>query len=181
VKAGDMCSVSGFKTTTINALRTIVDENGEGFFPSPSTVNRSRVLLDKYGAECVGYTQKNTKYGEVYYLNYERAFRLLLRACNLHELAWTSSVKVALTVDGADLFNGRNHMSTGIKITDERAAHPITKQPIMVVNRDADDDCMFVNMQSKEICCIMIIADAKESKHLYEEVFKEYYEWGEQL
>jgi hypothetical protein len=72
-------------------------------------------------------------------------------------------------------------VSTGIKITDERAVHPITKQPIMVVNRDADDDCMFVNMQSKEICCIMIIADAKDSKHLYEEVFKEYYEWGEQL
>jgi hypothetical protein len=71
VKAGDVCSVGGFKTTTINALCTIVDENGEGFFPSPSTVNRSRALLDKYGAECVGYTQRNTKYGEVYYLNHE--------------------------------------------------------------------------------------------------------------
>jgi hypothetical protein len=27
----------------------------------------------------------------------------------------------------------------------------------------------------------MIIADAKESKHLYKEVFQEYYDWEEKL
>jgi hypothetical protein len=27
----------------------------------------------------------------------------------------------------------------------------------------------------------MIIADAKDNKHLYEDVFKQYYEWGEKL
>jgi hypothetical protein len=31
------------------------------------------------------------------------------------------------------------------------------------------------------VCCVMIIADAKDNKHLYEDVFKEYYEWGEKL
>jgi hypothetical protein len=180
VKAGDVCSVGGFKTTTINALRTIVDENGEGFFPSPTTVNRSRALLDDYGAGLVGYVQRETKYGEVYFLNFERAFRLLLKACNIHDLAQTSSVKVALTVDGADLFKGRTHVSTGIKITDERAVHPISKQPFLVVDREEGED-MFVKVQTREVCCIMIIADAKDNKHLYEDVFKEYYEWGEKL
>ncbi len=181
VKAGDVCSVGGFKTTTINALRTIVDEDGEGFFPSPTTVNRSRALLDDYGAHVVGYTRRDTKYGEVYFLNFERAFRLLLKACNLHDLAQTSSVKVALTVDGADLFKGRTHVSTGIKITDERAVHPVSKQPFLVANRQDDDEDMFVKVQTREVCCIMIIADAKDNKHLYEDVFKEYYEWGKSL
>lgn len=31
------------------------------------------------------------------------------------------------------------------------------------------------------MCCLMIIADAIDNKHLYEEVFKDYYDWGEKL
>jgi len=181
VKAGDFSSVGGFKTTTINTLRSVVDHNGVGFFPSASAVNRARALLDQYGADVVGYTRRNTKYGEVYYLNFERAFRLLLRACKLHDLATTASVKVALTVDGADLFKGRTHVSTGIKITDERGIHPITGQPLLVTSRESELDDSYIRVQSKELCCVMVIADAKDSKHLYEDVFKEYYEWGETL
>ena len=71
----------------------MVDENNEGFFLSPTTVNRSRALLDKYGMELVGYYQRQTKYGAVYYLNFEKAFCLLLKACKLDELAQTASVR----------------------------------------------------------------------------------------
>jgi hypothetical protein len=181
VKAGDMAAVGGFKTTTINALRNIIDENGEGNFPSATTVNRSRTLLDQYGSEVIGYHCRDTQYGEVYFLNFERAFRLLLKACNLYELAQVDSVKVALTVDGVDLFKGRTHVSTGMKIADERGLHPITKQPFLVSAREHDDDDMFVKIQTKEVCCVMIIADAKDNKHLYEDVFKEYYDWGEKI
>jgi hypothetical protein len=181
VKAGDVAAVGGFKTTTINTLRSVVDENGVGYFPSPTTVNRSRALLDNYGAEIVGFHRRMTKYGEVYYINFERAFRLLLKACNLHDLAQTTSVKIALTVDGADLFKGRTHVSTGVKITDSRGLHPITKQPFMVLNREDEDDDAYVKVQTREVCCVMIIADAKDNKHLYEDVFKDYYEWGEKL
>jgi hypothetical protein len=72
---------------------------------------------------------RDTKYGEVYYIKFEPALRLLLKACQLHELATTASVKLAITVDGADLFKGRTHVSMGIKITDKRGVHPITKKP----------------------------------------------------
>jgi len=106
---------------------------------------------------------------------------MLLKACNLHELAQKESVKVALSVDGADLFKGRTHVSTGIKITDERGLHPITRQPFLVAARENDDDDMFAKIQTKEVCCVMIIADAKDNKHLYEDVFKQYYDWGEML
>jgi hypothetical protein len=52
----------------------------------------------------------------------------LLKACGIYEYAQNTSVKVALTVDGADFFKGRTHVSSGIKITDERGVHPISKQ-----------------------------------------------------
>ena len=181
VKAGDMAAVGGFKTTTINALCKIIDKDGEGFFPSASSVSRARALLDQYGSEVIGYQKRDTQYGEVYMLNFEKAFRMLLKACNLYELAQEQSVKVALTVDGADLFKGRTHVSTGVKITDERGLHPITKQPFLVTVRESDNDDMFVKMQTREVCCVMMIADAKDNKHLYEDVFREYYEWGEKL
>jgi len=180
VKAGDLSSVGGSRTSTINTLRNVIDETGEGLFPSPTTVNRSRALLDEYGKEAVGYHRRETKYGEVYYINFEKAFRLLLKACKLDELAEKESVKVALTVDGADLFKGRTHISTGIKITDERGVHPITGKPFFLHASDNNDE-RYVNIQTSEICCVMIIADATDNKHLYQEVFKEYYDWGEKF
>ncbi len=42
MKAGDISSVGSFKTSTINALQNVVDENGDGFFPSATTVSRTR-------------------------------------------------------------------------------------------------------------------------------------------
>ncbi len=47
--------------------------------------------------------------------------------------------------------------------------------------REHDEDDIFAKMQTKEVCCVMIIADAKDNTHLYEDVFKEYYNWGEKL
>lgn len=38
-----------------------------------------------------------------------------------------------------------------------------------------------MNLQSSKVCCIMIIADALDNKHLYEDVFQDYYQWGEKL
>jgi hypothetical protein len=35
--------------------------------------------------------------------------------------------QVALTVDGANLFKGKTHVSSGIKLTDERGVHTILK------------------------------------------------------
>ncbi len=105
---------------------------------------------------------------------------MLLKACHLDELATQTSVKLALTVDGADLFKGRTHVSTGIKIVDERGVHPVTKQPFSVLNEE-DNSVNFVKVQSSEVCCIMIIADATDSKDLYEDIFKEYYQWGHSL
>ena len=84
------------------------------------------------------------------HLNFEKALRLLLKACHLHDLAKEKSVKIALTVDGADLFKGRTHVSTGVKIVDERGVHPVMKQPFHVSNVD-DHSNEFVIVQSLEV------------------------------
>jgi hypothetical protein len=36
-------------------------------------------------------------------------------------------VKISLSIDGADLFKDRAHISAGIKISDPCGAHPVTK------------------------------------------------------
>jgi nitrogen regulatory protein PII-like uncharacterized protein len=102
-----------------------------------------------------------------------------LKACNLDKLAETPSVKVARTVDEATLFKNCRHVSTGIKLMDERGVHPITWQPFVLKEDGAED--MYVKVQSSEVCCVMVIADAIDNKHLYEDVFKEYYKWGDKL
>jgi len=180
VKAGDVGAVGAFKSSTIDALRNVIDDKEEDLFPSISSVSRARSLLDKHGSEVIGWRREDTKYGEVFYLHFEKALRHLLRACNLHSIAEESSVKIALTVDGADLFKGRTHVSTGVKITDERGIHPISRRPLGIVNVD-DDSIDFIKIQSQELCCVMIIADAVDSKHLYTDVLKEFYDWGNEI
>jgi hypothetical protein len=48
-----------------------------------------------------------------------------------------------------------------------------------MVNEDLDETYFLT--QSSEVCCVMIIADAVDSKDIYMDVFKEYYDWGESI
>ena len=81
-----------------------------------------------------------------------------MKACNLDKLAETPSVKVARTVDEATLFKNCRHVSTGIKLMDERGVHPITWQPFVLKEDGAED--MYLKVQSSEVCCVMVIAKA---------------------
>jgi len=113
-------------------------------------------------------------------LNFEKAFHYLLKACQLDELAMTSRIKIYLSIDGADLFKDRTHVSVGIKITDTHGVHPVTKQPLFMVDSDTNEE-KIVKIQSSEMCCILVIADARDKKEMYEEVFKEFYDWGKRI
>jgi hypothetical protein len=58
-----------------------------------------------------------------------------------------------------------DHVSTGVKIVDKRGVHSVTKQPFMI--NDVDNDQIdFIKVQSLELCCIMMIADAVDNKEL---------------
>jgi hypothetical protein len=179
LKAGDVSAIGAFKSSTVKALNEVIDREKLGFFPSPSAVDRARAKLDNYAFEMIGYERRETIYGEVFYLGFEKALRFLLKACELHNLAITERVKISLSIDGADLFKDRTHVSAGIKISDPRGVHPVTKQPLFI--REEDGEEKIVKIQSSEMCCILIIADARDKKELYEDVFKEFYEWGAQI
>jgi hypothetical protein len=113
-------------------------------------------------------------------LNFEKALHYLLKACQLDDLATKESVKISLSIDGADLFKDRTHVSAGVKITDTRGVHPVTKQPLYCIDDETKEE-KIVKIQSSEMCCILVIADARDKKELYEEVFKEFYEWGNRI
>jgi hypothetical protein len=179
VKASDVSPAGAFKTSSINALHDVIDEEGLGLFPSTSSINRARALLDKHAFGLIGYERKQTKYGEVFFLDFKKSLRLLLEACGLHSLAQSESVKVSMSLDGADYFRDRTHVSTGMKVNDTRGCHPTTKQPLLIRNIDQTET--ICNIQSQEVCCIMIVADACDKKELYQDVFADFYRWGESL
>jgi hypothetical protein len=179
VKAGDISPVGAFKTSTIDALHKVIDESDEGLFPGLKAVSKARKLLDEEAVRLIGYECKKTIHGEVFFVDFNKSLRLLLKACQLHDIAINDSVSIAFTIDGADLIRDRTHVSTGVKVTDIRGVHPTTKQPLF--QRTNDDEERYVRVQSFELCSLMMIADAKDSKSLYEDVFKEFYEWGKHI
>jgi len=182
LKAFDCSSVGAFKTSTLEAMHSVLDEDKNGYFPSVSSLARCRKLLDEHGKTLVGYERKQTRYGEVYYINFDNAIRLLLKATGLYEKAQRTNVSLAFTADGAALMKSRTHVSCGVKITDVDGFHPLTKAPLIQPADDASDDQTMFNMvQFRELCAILVMADAKDSKELYYDVFKDFYEYSEKL
>jgi hypothetical protein len=179
LKAGDTSPIGALKSSSIQALRDVIDEHQENLFPSVSAVSRTRKLLDAEAGRLIGYECRHTQHGEVFFLNFNKTLRLLLKACGLHDIAQTESVHIALAIDGADMIRDRTHVSAGVKITDSRGIHPITRQPLL--QRSDDGEEKFVRVQSFELCSVMMIADARDSKSLYEDVFKEFYDWGNDI
>jgi hypothetical protein len=129
-------------------------------------------LLDDHAFQTVGYERKLTQYGE-FFFNFAKTLCLLLKACNLHEHATQVSVKLALSIDGANLVRDCTHVSCGIKLTDEKGYHPITNQPLFLLDEDGEE--LFVKLQSREVYCLMVIALAKDKKDLYEDTFKDFF------
>jgi hypothetical protein len=180
LKAFDCSSIGAFKTSTIKALNSVLDEGKIGLFPSLSAIDSARQMLDSYAMEKVGCGREMTKYGEMYYLNFDHAIHLLLKATGLYGKAQRASVSISFTADGALLLNSRTHISCGIKITDVDGIHPVAKLPLTAVDEDTKET--FYNcMQSRELCAILVMADAKDSKELYSDVFKDFYEYAERL
>jgi hypothetical protein len=78
--------------------------------------------------------------------------------------------------------SSRTHVSCGVKITDVDGIHPLTGIPLgNCVDGDFDEKAWFNVMQSRELCAILFMADAKDSKELYYDVFKDVYDYSEKL
>ena len=191
VYASDMSPAGSFRTATVSGLTEFFDEIDDvggcpklRMFPSASAVSRERQALNRYALETVGLTRRETAYGEVYYVNSEKAIRLLLEAAGLTEFAKQGPVNIAVTSDGANSFHNRTQISIGVKIIDTRGVHCKTKKPIFVraLEDDADDGHdYYQEVQSSEMCAILIMADACDKSQMYSEFFNEFYVYMEGL
>ncbi len=183
LKAYDCSSIGAFKTSTVKALHFVLDEEKQEYFPSPSGIDRARKLLDDYAMQKIGCERRATKYGEVYYMDFDRTIRLLLKATGLYEKVQKTSVSLSFTADGALLMKTRTHVSCGVKVTDVDGKHPIAGLRLMssCEDDDYDEESTIKCMQSRELCAILVMADAKDSKELYYDVFSEFYEYSEKL
>jgi len=180
VKAYDCSLIGAFKTATIKALHSVLDDGKVGMFPSTSSIDQTRKILDDYCMEVIGCERKVTRHGEVYVIHHERAIRLLLKATGLYEKAQRTQVSLAFTADGAALRKSWMHVSCGIKITDPDGRHPITGLPLVenVVDEDEGEKSIYNCIQSRELCTILVIADARDSKELYYDVFRDFFDYA---
>jgi len=188
VYSSDMSPAGSFRTATVAGLSEFFDcteDNNDDapqrrMFPSASAVARERQALNKYALEVVGVTQRSSQYGEVFYVNYEKAIRLMLDASGLTKFAVSGPVHLAVTSDGANSFRGRTQISVGIKVCDPRAHHMKTKKPVLLENEE-DGSSEFVGVQSSEMCTILIMADARDKSQMYDELFGEFYRYTREL
>ncbi len=142
---------------------------------SLSHCKRERQALNKYALEVIGITQRNSQYGKVFYINFEKAILLMLDASGLSEYAKSGPVHLAVTSDGANSFCNRTQISSGIKVCDSRAHHMKTKTPVLV--EDDEQPAHYIGVQSSEMCTILIMADARDKANMYEELFGDFYRY----
>jgi len=135
--------------------------------------------LNKYALEVIGITQRNSQYGKVFYINFEKAILLMLDASGLSEYAKSGPVHLAVTSDGANSFCNRTQISIGIKVCDSRAHHMKTKTPVLV--EDDEQPVHYIGVQSSEICTILIMRDARDKANIYEELFGDFYRYTKSL
>ncbi len=103
----------------------------------------------------------------------------------LYEKAQRTNVHLVFTADGAALTKSRTHVSCGVKIADPDGIHSITGLPLGTSNvdepNDEDEKEIFKFMQSRELCTILAIADARDSKDLYYDVFCDFFDYAKKI
>ncbi len=102
-----------------------------------------------------------------------------MKAHGLHDLATTESVNIAFATNRADIIRDQTHVGAGVNIMDPHGVHPVTKQPLLM--RTNVNEEKYVKVQSFERCALMIIADAYDTKALYKDVYKDFYDWGKKI
>jgi hypothetical protein len=116
----------------------------------------------------------------MYYVNPEKAIRLMLDASGLIKYATQGTVHLAITSDGANSFRNRTQISIRVKVVDTRAHHMKTKQAVFVDETD-DEPAHFTSVQSCEMCTILIMADARDKSNMYSELFGEFFVYTKSL
>ena len=138
-RGGYLCS-----TNKIKDIQKIVHEK--------MSKNCPYVMIDEDGIDGI-------KFLYIKYLNY------ILKLFKLNRIACVEgNIKIAITLDGADLSRNIQHVTAGIKIVDPRAVNPVTGIPIGLEG-----------VQSREFCFPMKILLTKDTKTLYRTHFNDFF------
>jgi hypothetical protein len=178
-----MSPAGSFRTATVAGLTEFfdcaVDEDGhqsKRMFPSASAIARERdklwISMPWRWLVLIREIANTVKF---FYINFEKAIRLMLDASGLSEYAKSGPVHLAVTSDGANSFCNRTQISSGIKVCDSRAHHMKTKTPVLV--EDDEQPAHYIGVQSSEMCTILIMADARDKANMYEELFGDFYRY----
>ena len=96
----------------------------------------------------------------------------ILKLFGLYEIAkdpTQARVQICITLDGADISRNISHVTCRIKIIDPRAIDPMSKLPIGLDGSR--------KVQSRELCIPFKIVLTRDTKALYTEEFKEFFDY----
>jgi len=156
---------TGFNFGALNSLRKVqtLKKGERGLLPFGETVRKSMKKLEELMSThglAINYQSIDDASFDV-----EVLLRMVLKLYKLDNVALNSSVKIALTGDGAQFTNSVGHVTVGLKIIDPRAIEPFT------------NELLFTNTgyQSVDVCYPIKSVIAKESELLYREEFGSIY------
>jgi RecA/RadA recombinase len=186
-KAIDTGASGGLNYGAIESLRKVVEELDRyerGILPSSSVIQAEAAALEEMANnETTGklpYEKWESKNGECYKFEFECVVRLMLDAFGLTEIARTvGGVQIAITLDGAELFDHASHVMGGVKITDKRARDP--SHGLSPIEDDEMIQSLLGKIQTRDACACLKILFAKDSKTTYDDDFSDMFEYAEQL
>lgn len=108
--------------------------------------------------------------------DYDKMMECILRLYGLWEIAMDTTkppVQFSFTLDGADISRNRSFVAAGLKVNDYRALDPTTGIPIGLQDS--------TKIQSRELCYLMKIIMSRDTKSLYDEAFKDFFDYFKKI
>ena len=124
-KAKDTAHLGCLNLQGLNAVRSVqeLEDRQQGYIASKSAIWREGdELLRKVAYPMLQPTHNDTcVLGEVVELNFEKVVRYVISIHGLTDLATTTSIELAFSLDGASLTQGTSHIFAACKSVDHRS------------------------------------------------------------
>jgi hypothetical protein len=116
--------------------------------PCSAVLRRMAAKVEQLGDQLCPYELSTTNDGEMVAFDLPKTLPLIVEAHGLTESAKTHPIKVAQSIDGAQLTKHTSMVIGGVKINDNRACCPISKRPFA----DTIDTPRGGGLQSRNTC-----------------------------
>jgi hypothetical protein len=128
--------------------------------PSASSIQRIFKMVERVGQKKIPFQLQHLEQGEAIFFDEENVLVLLIQAYGLHGIGKLRAIRIAQTLDGANLTKHFTHVMGGLKMNDPSAVCPLTGAPLFVGD--------FVTAQSRNLCFPWRIHMGKETGLMYD-------------